>query len=127
LNSSLYYYLYSNLQSLNLVSNGNGSLPAYEVTVSDEHAKGVDFEARWQATTALRRADPGRRSRGQEGIPSVNRTHCHGSHGRISVAIRMDPVAAELLAKSSVRIHQNRVIVDVPNFLRTTKLAQPGI
>ncbi len=53
LNSSVYYYLYSNLQSLNLVSNGNGSLPAYEVTVSDQHAKGVDFEARWQATTAL--------------------------------------------------------------------------
>jgi iron complex outermembrane recepter protein len=53
LNSSVYYYLYSNLQSLNLVSNGNGSLPAYEVTVSDQHAKGVDFEARWQATSAL--------------------------------------------------------------------------
>jgi len=54
LNASLYYYLYSNLQSLNLVSNGNGSLPAYQVTVSDQHAKGVDFEARWQATSALR-------------------------------------------------------------------------
>ncbi len=54
LNASVYYYLYSNLQSLNLVSNGNGSLPAYEVTVSDQHAKGVDFEARWQATAALR-------------------------------------------------------------------------
>ena len=54
LNASVYYYLYSNLQSLNLVSNGNGSLPAYQVTVSDQHAKGVDFEARWQATSALR-------------------------------------------------------------------------
>jgi iron complex outermembrane receptor protein len=54
LNASVYYYLYSNLQSLNLVSNGNGSLPAYEVTISDQHAKGVDFEARWQATSALR-------------------------------------------------------------------------
>ena len=53
LNASVYYYLYSNLQSLNLVSNGNGSLPAYEVTISDQHAKGVDFEARWQATSAL--------------------------------------------------------------------------
>jgi iron complex outermembrane recepter protein len=54
LNASVYYYVYSNLQSLNLVSNGNGSIPAYEVTVSDQHAKGVDFEARWQATAALR-------------------------------------------------------------------------
>jgi iron complex outermembrane receptor protein len=54
LNASVYYYLYSNLQSLNLVSNGNGSLPAYEVTISDQHARGVDFEARWQATSALR-------------------------------------------------------------------------
>lgn len=53
LNASIYYYLYSNLQSLNLVTGGNGSLPAYEVTVSDQHAKGIDFEARWQATSAL--------------------------------------------------------------------------
>jgi len=53
LNASVYYYLYSNLQSLTLVSNGNGDIPAYEVTVSDQHAKGVDFEARWQATGAL--------------------------------------------------------------------------
>jgi iron complex outermembrane recepter protein len=54
LNASMYYYVYSNLQNLNLVSNGNGSIPAYEVTISDQHAKGVDFEARWQATAALR-------------------------------------------------------------------------
>jgi iron complex outermembrane recepter protein len=54
LNASAYYYVYSNLQNLNLVSNGNGSIPAYEVTISDQHAKGVDFEARWQATAALR-------------------------------------------------------------------------
>jgi iron complex outermembrane recepter protein len=54
LNGSVYYYVYSNLQSLNLVSNGNGSLPAYEVTVSDQHATGVDFEARYQATAGLR-------------------------------------------------------------------------
>lgn len=54
LNASVYYYLYSNLQSLNLVSNGNGDLPAYEVTISDQNAKGVDFEARFQATSALR-------------------------------------------------------------------------
>ncbi len=54
LNASVYYYVYSNLQNLNLVSNGNGAIPAYEVTISDQHAHGVDFEARWQATAGLR-------------------------------------------------------------------------
>jgi iron complex outermembrane receptor protein len=54
LNTSLYYYLYTNLQSLSLVSNGNGALPQYEVTVSDQHAKGADLEAHWQATDGLR-------------------------------------------------------------------------
>jgi len=54
LNASVYYYKYSNLQSLNLVSNGNGALPAYEVTVSDQEARGLDVEAHWQATDALR-------------------------------------------------------------------------
>jgi len=53
LNASVYYFLYSNLQSLSLVSNGNGALPQYEVTVSDQHATGVDFETHWQATDAL--------------------------------------------------------------------------
>jgi len=53
-NASVYYYLYSNLQTLTLVSNGNGAIPAYEVTVSDQHAKGVDLETHWQATSALR-------------------------------------------------------------------------
>jgi iron complex outermembrane receptor protein len=53
LNASVYYYIYSNLQNLNLVSDGNGAIPAYEVTVSDQHATGVDFEARWKATSNL--------------------------------------------------------------------------
>ena len=52
--ASTYYYRYSNLQSLSLISNGNGALPIYEVTISDQVAKGVDLEAHWQATTALR-------------------------------------------------------------------------
>jgi iron complex outermembrane recepter protein len=54
LNASVYYYKYSNLQTLNLVSNGNGNLPAYQVTISDQHAKGLDLETHWQATDALR-------------------------------------------------------------------------
>jgi iron complex outermembrane recepter protein len=52
--ASAYYYKFSNLQTLNLVSNGNGGLPAYLVTISDQSAKGVDLEAHWQATGALR-------------------------------------------------------------------------
>jgi iron complex outermembrane receptor protein len=54
LNASAYYYKYSNLQTLNLVSNGNGTLPLYQVTVSDQQAKGLEFEAHWQAIEALR-------------------------------------------------------------------------
>ena len=54
LNASTYYYRYSNLQSLSLISNGDGALPIYEVTTSDQHAKGLDLEAHWQATEALR-------------------------------------------------------------------------
>ena len=54
LNASVYHYVYSNLQSLTLVSDGNGSLPLYIVTTSDRDAKGLDLEAHWQATDALR-------------------------------------------------------------------------
>ena len=52
LNASVYYYLYTHLQNLTLVTNG-GVIPQYEVTTSDQHATGVDFEAHWQATDAL--------------------------------------------------------------------------
>jgi iron complex outermembrane receptor protein len=54
LNASAYYYKYSNLQTLNLVSNGNGNLPAYQVTISDQHAKGLELETHWRAIDALR-------------------------------------------------------------------------
>jgi iron complex outermembrane receptor protein len=54
LNASIYYYKYSNLQSLSLVSDGNGNLPLYLVTISDQEATGLDFEAHWQATEGLR-------------------------------------------------------------------------
>jgi len=53
LNASVYYYLYSNLQNLSLITNGS-VIPQYEVTVSDVHAKGVETEARWQASEGLR-------------------------------------------------------------------------
>ena len=54
LNASVYHYVYSNLQSLTLVSDGNGSLPLYIVTTSDREATGLDLEAHWQATDGLR-------------------------------------------------------------------------
>jgi iron complex outermembrane recepter protein len=53
LNASVYYYLYSNLQNLTLITNGS-VIPQYQVTVSDVHAKGLETEARWQATEGLR-------------------------------------------------------------------------
>jgi iron complex outermembrane recepter protein len=53
-NASVYHYQYTNLQQLSLVTNANGALPQYEVTVSDERATGADFEAHWQATEGLR-------------------------------------------------------------------------
>ena len=52
--ASVYYYRFSNLQSLSLVSNGNSSLPLYLVTISDQEAKGLELEAHWQATDGLR-------------------------------------------------------------------------
>jgi len=54
LNASVYYYAFSNLQNLLLASNGNGALPVYEVTVSDQRAKGLDFESHWRLTGQLR-------------------------------------------------------------------------
>ncbi len=52
-NASAYYYDYTNLQNLKLV-NPDGQIPRYQVTISDVHAWGVDFETHWQATDALR-------------------------------------------------------------------------
>jgi iron complex outermembrane receptor protein len=53
-NASVYYYRFSNLQSLSLVSNGNGDLPLYLVTISDQHAHGLETELHWRPTDALR-------------------------------------------------------------------------
>jgi iron complex outermembrane recepter protein len=52
-NASTYYYEYTNLQNL-VLTNPSGSIPQYQVTISDQHAWGVDFETHWQATRALR-------------------------------------------------------------------------
>jgi iron complex outermembrane receptor protein len=55
LNASVYYYTYSNLPNLVLVSGGGAdSLPRYEIQPADERAKGFEVEARWQATDDLR-------------------------------------------------------------------------
>ena len=53
-NASVYYYRFSNLQSLSLVSNGNGNLPLYLVTISDQHAHGLEAELHWRPLEALR-------------------------------------------------------------------------
>ncbi len=46
-NASLFAYKFSDLQSLSLVPNGS-SVPAYQVTSSDQQAHGLDLELRWQ-------------------------------------------------------------------------------
>jgi iron complex outermembrane recepter protein len=53
LNLAGYYYDYTNLQNLNLVSPPD-EIPSYQVTVSDVHAFGFDFETHWHITTGLR-------------------------------------------------------------------------
>jgi iron complex outermembrane recepter protein len=52
-NASVYHYVYSHLQNLTLVE-ASGSIPEYEVTISDQEASGVDFQTQFQATDALR-------------------------------------------------------------------------
>lgn len=53
-NASVYFYKYTNLQSLTLVSDASSGLPLYEVTISDQQAKGLELETHWQATDGLR-------------------------------------------------------------------------
>ena len=53
-NASVYFYKYTNLQSLTLVADASSGLPLYEVTISDQQAKGLELETHWQATDALR-------------------------------------------------------------------------
>lgn len=54
LNGSVYRYLYSNLQAINLVAaSGASSVPVYTVSSSNQKAVGVDLEAKWQPIDAL--------------------------------------------------------------------------
>ena len=53
INSSLFFYKYDNLQSLSLVQS-NSAIPQYQVTTSDQTAKGIDFDMQWKASRNLR-------------------------------------------------------------------------
>ncbi|MDL5031595.1 TonB-dependent receptor [Pelomonas sp. APW6] len=46
--ASLFQYRFDNLQTLQLVPNAGGGIPAYQVTISDQQAKGADVDLRWQ-------------------------------------------------------------------------------
>ncbi|MDT9000664.1 TonB-dependent receptor [Paucibacter sp. APW11] len=50
--ASLFHYRFNNLQTLQLVP-GNGAIPAYQVSISDQRATGLDLDARWKASEAL--------------------------------------------------------------------------
>ncbi len=53
--AALFHYRFENLQSLTLVPSGNqAGVPAYQVTLSDQRATGLDLDARWQATRQWR-------------------------------------------------------------------------
>jgi len=53
--AALFHYRFDNLQTLQLVpASTPGGIPSYQVTISDQRATGLDLEARWQATRALR-------------------------------------------------------------------------
>jgi len=54
-NSSVYYYKYTNRQSLTLDPNTAGSgVPRYLVNSTDQEAKGLELEAQWQPVDDLR-------------------------------------------------------------------------
>ena len=52
---ALFQYRFDNLQTLQLVpASTPGGIPSYQVTISDQKGSGLDLEARWQASAALR-------------------------------------------------------------------------
>lgn len=52
-NASLFYYQFTNLQSLALVAT-NSPIPQYQVTTSDQNGKGADIETAWKVSRNLR-------------------------------------------------------------------------
>jgi len=53
--AALFQYKFNNLQSLTLVPSANQTgVPAYQVTISDQKATGLDLDLRWQLTPQLR-------------------------------------------------------------------------
>lgn len=49
LNASVYYYRYNDRQTLTVVPSTNGlGVPQYEVSNTNQEARGLDFEAQWQ-------------------------------------------------------------------------------
>ncbi|NRF65510.1 TonB-dependent receptor [Aquincola sp. S2] len=55
LNAALFHYRFTNLQTLDLVPSANqAGIPAYQVTVSDQRATGLDVEGQWAPSRAWR-------------------------------------------------------------------------
>lgn len=53
LNASFFAYKFKNLQEISLNPVVPPALPTYQVTVSDQEAKGLDFDARWRVNKVL--------------------------------------------------------------------------
>jgi iron complex outermembrane receptor protein len=54
INASAFYYKFTDLQSLTLVTSGGNAIPQYQITTSDQTAKGLDLDGQWKATRNLR-------------------------------------------------------------------------
>ncbi|CAM3846173.1 TonB-dependent receptor [Roseateles saccharophilus] len=68
--AALFQYRFDNLQTLQLVPAATpGSIPAYQVTISDQRATGLDLETRWQLSPALRLSGV---------LELLNQTYRHG-------------------------------------------------
>jgi iron complex outermembrane receptor protein len=51
--ASLFFYKFDNFQSLTLVNN-NSAIPQYQITTSNQQAKGLDLDTQWKVTSNLR-------------------------------------------------------------------------
>jgi len=51
--ASLFHYAFNNLQTLQLVPSSAGGIPAYQVSISDQKATGLDLDARWRVSRQL--------------------------------------------------------------------------
>jgi len=89
---SLFKYRFDNLQTLNLVpASTAGGIPSYQVTISDQHATGLDLDARWQVSRSLSVFGT---------LAYINQTYRHGSSSA-GTSLAGQPVGTPKLSLSA--------------------------